>query len=366
MSRVFIFTQIDDAHGLCVEQALQGWGHDVVRWFAADMPTRQTFTWDADDADSNWVIKSDLEAIGPGFDVIWYRRPKPPNLGPAIENGILHEEDIAFTRHQNQQFFHAFRQVLEPDAFWVNPLDAQSRASSKMLQLNHAQDLNLHIPPTRISNDPARIADFIRSAPDGGAIYKPLYTLHWDFEDGSRAYLPTTQVRLDDLPDNELLQLTPGIFQHRMDKAFEVRATFFGHTCVAVKINSQAQEKTKLDWRFYESGGLSFDAHELPAAVYDKCLKLMQKLGIVFGCFDFIVQPDGTYVFLEVNEMGQFLWLETEVPDLPMLDIFCQFLLSGAPDFRYEPKGTIVRLKDVEASEALSVQIEEDRKLHVA
>lgn len=32
----------------------------------------------------------------------------------------------------------------------------------------------------------------------------------------------------------------------------------------------------------------------------------MRKLGIIFGCFDFIVTPDEEYVFLEVNPMGQF------------------------------------------------------------
>jgi hypothetical protein len=34
-------------------------------------------------------------------------------------------------------------------------------------------------------------------------------------------------------------------------------------------------------------------------------------LGLAFGCIDLIVTPEGEHIFLEVNEMGQFLWVRT-------------------------------------------------------
>ena len=36
----------------------------------------------------------------------------------------------------------------------------------------------------------------------------------------------------------------------------------------------------------------------------------MRKMGLVFCALDFIVTQDDEYVFLEVNEQGQFLWIE--------------------------------------------------------
>ena len=59
----------------------------------------------------------------------------------------------------------------------------------------------------------------------------------------------------------------------------------------------------------------------------------MASLGLKFGCFDFIVTPDGEYVFLEVNEAGQFLWIEGHCPELKMLSEFCHFILreGGQP-----------------------------------
>lgn len=72
----------------------------------------------------------------------------------------------------------------------------------------------------------------------------------------------------------------------------------------------------------------------------------MEELGIVFGCFDFIVTPQGDYVFLEVNEMGQFLFVE-EWTGMPLLDAFCSFLTAGNVDYPWDPERVQVRYRDV-------------------
>jgi hypothetical protein len=65
----------------------------------------------------------------------------------------------------------------------------------------------------------------------------------------------------------------------------------------------------------------------------------MSELGLVFGCFDLIVTPKGEYVFLEVNEMGAFLWIEERLPELELLDAFCEFLIQGRRDFSWHKSG---------------------------
>ena len=54
---------------------------------------------------------------------------------------------------------------------------------------------------------------------------------------------------------------------------------------------------------------------------------------IVFGCFDLIVTPNGDVIFLEVNPMGQFLWIEYLCPEIQLLELFCEFLLAQRFDF---------------------------------
>ena len=61
-------------------------------------------------------------------------------------------------------------------------------------------------------------------------------------------------------------------------------------------------------------------------------------MGLVFGALDFIVSEDHEYIFLEVNEQGQFLWIEELNSDFKMLDIFIGFLLNTSKSFRWNPK----------------------------
>ena len=51
-------------------------------------------------------------------------------------------------------------------------------------------------------------------------------------------------------------------------------------------------------------------ANQLPREIETKILALMKIFGLVYGAFDFIVTPDGRYVFLEVNPSGQYMWIE--------------------------------------------------------
>lgn len=53
------------------------------------------------------------------------------------------------------------------------------------------------------------------------------------------------------------------------------------------------------------------------------------------GSFDLIQTPDGEYVFLEMNEMGQFLWLEERLPEIPALNMFASFALNPSNTFEY-------------------------------
>ena len=65
----------------------------------------------------------------------------------------------------------------------------------------------------------------------------------------------------------------------------------------------------------------------LPEEIADKCRRYLQHMGLNFGCFDFIVTPDGEYVFLECNPNGQWLWVELAT-GLKIADAIADFLSS--------------------------------------
>ena len=60
-----------------------------------------------------------------------------------------------------------------------------------------------------------------------------------------------------------------------------------------------------------------------------------RKGGICFGSVDFAVDKDGQWWFLEINEQGQFLWLDQFNPQAKTLERFCAFIT--APEGSTQP-----------------------------
>ena len=79
------------------------------------------------------------------------------------------------------------------------------------------------------------------------------------------------------------------------------------------------------------------------------CIAMLRKLGLLMGCFDFVVTPENDIVFLEVNEGGQFLWLES-ASGAPILDAFSDFLIRPRVGFRWKPPQDPIRVEHVQAA----------------
>ena len=58
-------------------------------------------------------------------------------------------------------------------------------------------------------------------------------------------------------------------------------------------------------------------------------LRYLKRMHLNFGCFDFIVTPDGEYVFLECNPNGQWLWIEEE-PGMKISEAIAEALIRHA------------------------------------
>ncbi len=169
---------------------------------------------------------------------------------------------------------------------------------------------------------------------------------------------------MEDLVADHVLRQTPGIFQELVPKAYELRVTVLGHRALAAKVLSQQTEKGRLDWRRSQDE-LRFEAVRLAPELAARCRALLDELGLVFGCFDFVVTPDGEHVFLEVNEMGQFLFLERHC-GLPLLDAFSEFLLQAKVDFAWDEEAVGLRYADADFESAALARWRRFRASHIA
>lgn len=230
-----------------------------------------------------------------------------------------------------------------------------------MMQHRTALQVGLKMPETLYTNSPREVRAFIR-AKEGRVIYKPLLPVAWS--DGLRSWMPYTAQLADESLIDESLRLTPGIFQELIPKAYEVRITVMGRRAFAAKILSQDTVSGRLDWRqAYDE--LRFEAIKVSPDIEQQCVALLEEMGLVFGCFDFIVDPNGEYIFLEVNEMGQFLFVERYC-GIPLLDAFASFLLQARVDFEWREEEVLVRYTDPEFDARVLEKSEAFARSHVS
>jgi hypothetical protein len=97
----------------------------------------------------------------------------------------------------------------------------------------------------------------------------------------------------------------------------------------AVFSYSLRNPKGSLDWRQDAGQGLVVvNAIDTPPQIEQAVLDFARKAGITFGSFDFAVDATGKWWFLEINEEGQFLWLDEFNPAMRIQEKFLAFLTS--------------------------------------
>lgn len=351
--QILILTSPGDLHTFAVAAALRRKGAEVILWQTTDFPTRSAESFLFEASSTSARIEGLGELAGRSPETVWRRRPSY-----TIDKSKLHPEDLDFAKLECSIFRRSFLASILPEAFWVNPPEASVRANQKLIQHRAALASGWKAPDTLYGNDPEAIRGFIERH-QGRIVYKTLQGLTSQSGEG---WFPFTRVlTAEDLVADDLIRATPGIYQEVVPKAYELRITAMGRTAFAVRILSQETELGRVDWRQSESS-VQMEPYTLDPEMQTRCVNLLAELGIVFGCIDVIITPEKEAVFLEVNEMGQFLFLEQQV-DLPLLDAFSEFLLHGTFDFHWRPAKAPIRYSDV-AQEA-EAETAESIKHHV-
>lgn len=345
MSTLLIPTFVDDLHAYAVAVVLEQMGHRPVLWHCSDMPERSAASVLLEAGQSprlhlylhGAMIDMSLDEV----DVFWHRR-----IGSPVVTTELLACDRSIVINENERFVRSLLAQLSHGRFAVNDFQAARCAEDKVLQLAAAQRIGFELPDTLVSNDPATIRSFIARHEAEGVVVKNFSPMGWQGEDKVLVNF-TAPVTAAQLPRDPMLRLTPSIYQRYVPKAYEVRVTCMGGEQIAAALHSQQNEESRVDWRTVVPQTLAIERIDMPPAVAQRCARYMADLGLHFGAFDFIVTPEGRWVFLELNQMGQFLWLEEANGELPLLQMFCDFLVSKDPAFRYSRRGHGTGYRDI-------------------
>jgi hypothetical protein len=346
---VLIITERNDIHGHALIWALESLGVRCDRWSMSDFPEQQRNSIRISNALAEPACKVTGLAPSMSYTSIWLRRL----FAPGAISDKLAAADVQMALWEARRFAEGTRTAISPGSTWINPLTTRTWATSKPYQLRTAREVGFVIPTTLFSNDPDEIRAFYREH-RGNIIYKPFAPAYWtDRTAGGVRGVFTSRLN-EDLLAGDAASFTscPGIYQECIDKKSELRVTFFGSAYQAARIYSQQVASGRLDYRSDMKGEAPMEAVTLDASLREKCQAFAAKLGLLHGSLDLIERPDGSVVFLEINEMGQFLWLEERVPKMPMLALFAAFSLEPSADFNLDTRCPDISFHDYLKSEA--------------
>jgi hypothetical protein len=185
------------------------------------------------------------------------------------------------------------------------------RLEQKPVQLTIAHNVGLSVPATVMTNTAALLPAGFR---DGSTVcvHKSFRPHAW-VEKGLSHHAETSIIEGGLKFDDEVFGYAPGIYQEKIRKQYDVRTVLIGDALHSFRIDGNAKYT---DWRLdFIVGQAVIRRIEMPQEVSDQVRKFANVAGLVFASFDFAVDIDGRWWFLEVNQSGQFLWIDDVLPE---------------------------------------------------
>jgi glutathione synthase/RimK-type ligase-like ATP-grasp enzyme len=325
---VLVITNDHDEHADAVVKELEKRAVPVFRFHPEEFPSTGSISMEIRNGRIDGEIRTARQRVAlHDICAAWYRRSRG-TFAPLPRLNVTHGDLENFVKVQSDMTLTGLFAALQ--TLWVGQPLKLRRAEVKALQLAEAGKAGLTTPATLISNDPERAAVFVKALGDTDCAVKPLIATRVDGEDGARLPLTTILPRDHEL---EAVAVAPNIFQPYIEKAYELRCVVMGDKIFTAKLDSQAHESTRTDWRAgaVEEEEIRWEVSDLPERVQAGLHRLMRSFDINFASIDMIVTPEGEFVFLDLNPNGQWLWLEEEL-GLPLVAGMADLLTS-----RYSP-----------------------------
>ena len=261
-------------------------------------------------------------ALGEVRSVLMRRR-----VGELFGIGPPPDDVAAFVERESAAALSGMFALLD-GALWVDRPDRLYASDSKVAQLRAAAGLGLPVPRTLVTDDPDRARAFVRSCP-AGAVAKAFRGQVGATPETVRVIAASRVGEADwDLLDT--VRHAPVQFQELVAKAADVRVTVVGDAVlpVAIRPRGLVTDDTPIDHRAADWRAMVYEPVTLPAPVEAACRALLARWGLALAGIDLIVRPDGEHVFLEMNTMADWLWVEGAT-DLPITRAVADLLRGG-------------------------------------
>ncbi|MFW1977563.1 hypothetical protein ACNPQK_22590 [Acinetobacter guillouiae] len=225
------------------------------------------------------------------FCVIWWRRVS------KTQSYLDESHDKSIHEVVNQSsYIHVFGLIKNYfKGHIINKPDAAILAENKITQIKVAISVGFNVPNTLFTNDPAELEKFY-TYNKKNIIMKSYYNL-------AAMPIKTIHVTSRMLEDKEGIKMSPAIYQELIDGNQHYRIIMIGDKYIAYEtINNDLD--SRLDLR------KPIKVTNITQDLYEKLLEFLNILGLEMGIFDFKRSKNGELFFLEINQQGQFAYLD--------------------------------------------------------
>lgn len=251
----------------------------------------------------------------------WYRRGRfsyaesPTKTNDPFTQEISFKIQANFNREQNHLSNYLYHIIGSQNS--INTF--QENFTNKIHNLSFARQAGLKIPDILITDDMRELVRF-------SSLHEKIITKDIEMNPVKVSYDPHYKIAISPtvqlLTYKDILQLSqkytdiqtamPTFYQEYIEKKYELRIFYFKDRFYTMAIFSQANEKTKIDFRNYDTEKPNRCVpYQLPEEIEERLNSFMHSIALNCGSIDMIYTPEGEYVFLEVNPIGQFQWLST-------------------------------------------------------
>lgn len=308
---IAILTRRDDFHAYVVRRVLTDRAVRCSIILTDSLPSTGGLSW-ASSADLSPGVISDVAGaevrIG-DVDAVWFRRMTGD---PRFPVKLKHDEARQLVINDCRASLLGLM-LTDFTGTWISHPAATQTAQNKLVQLRIAQEVGLPVPATLVSQDAEAVRRFFAS--HDRTVVKAVA--------GSAETPVMTGLLKPEMLVDDHIRISPAIYQEYVPGRDHLRVCVFGTEVHTALLRTEA-----VDWRYPLQGEVrpyTLDDHT-GAQVVAACVALDLKMGII----DMKLDSDGRPVWLEVNPQGQFLFLEGMCRDLPLTQLFAEFLMREA------------------------------------
>ena len=244
------------------------------------------------------------ERIPQDIRIVWHRRGTPRLMPLELRNSAYNV--YGYLKKEEESILKSLEERFKTETKYIGSYFDEIE-NYKIQYLEIAMKAGLQIPETLITSSKKTLKKFLEQ--EVHVICKDIrYPIH--LYEGKKVWSSGGTFKLTTQILNEMQDyFFPSLFQKMIFKEYEIRIFFFLDELFSMAIFSQADEKTRIDYRNYNVKKPNRNVpFQLPAEMDRKIRNFIKISKLTSGSIDLIVSPEQEYYFLEHNPQGQMDW----------------------------------------------------------